>query len=72
MPEWKSKVVHKPRRLLQKAIYEKIIEELNLANWVDQFEDKMVHECWIIFKIKLLELVEKYMPMSTPGNYNER
>ena len=69
--EWKSKVVHKPRRLYQKGNYDKIIEELNLVNWGEEFEGKTVHECWIIFKTKLIELVEKYIPMSTPRDYNE-
>ena len=51
--EWKSKVVHKPRRLHQKGKYDKIIEELNLVNWGEEFGEKMVQECWIVFKTKL-------------------
>ena len=69
--EWKSKVVHKPRRLYQKGKYDKIIEELNLVNWGEEFGEKTVQECWIIFKTKLMELVDKYIPMSTQGDYNE-
>ena len=40
-------------------------------NWEEEFEGKTVQECWDIFKAKLELLVEKYIPMSTPKDYNE-
>ena len=69
--EWKNRVVHKPRRLYQKGDYVKINEEINKVNWDTKFANKTVNECWIIFKGILEELVDKYIPMSNPKDYNE-
>ena len=69
--EWKSKVVHKPRRMYHKGNYDKIKEELNLVDWENVFKGKSVDQAWNIFKCKLEELVEKYVPMATPKDYNE-
>ena len=69
--EWKSNIQHKPRRLYHKGDYENIIFELNIVNWEEEFEGKTVQECWDIFKAKLELLVEKYIPMSTPKDFNE-
>ena len=69
--EWKSKVVQKPRRMYHRGKFDKIIEELNLVDWETVFEGKSVQECWDILKAKLDELVEEYVPMSIPKNYNE-
>ena len=69
--EWKSRVVHKPRRMYNKGNYKGIIEELNLVNWDDEFNGKSVHECWDFFKAKQEELVGRYIPMSDPKDYNE-
>ena len=69
--EWKNRIVHKPRRLYQKGNYEKINEELNKVDWDSKFTNKTVNECWIIFKNILEELVDKYIPMSNPKDYNE-
>ena len=69
--EWKSRVVQKPRRMYAKGNYVKIIEELDQINWDENFENKSVQECWEIFKVKLEELVDKYIPMSKPKDFNE-
>ena len=69
--EWRSKIVQKPRRMYHKGNFNKINEELALVDWVNLFEDKSVQVCWDIFKTKLEELVEKYVPISTPKDYNE-
>ena len=69
--EWKSRIVQKPRRLYHKGDYKKIKEELNCVQWNREFENKQVQECWDIFRVKLEALVEKYIPMSTPKDYNE-
>ena len=69
--EWKSRVVHKPRRMYHKGNYEQIIEELDQVDWDEKFENKSVQECWDVFKAKIEELVEKYIPMSNPRDFNE-
>ena len=69
--EWRSRVVHKPRRMYSKGNYVKINEELDQINWDEEFGSKSIHECWIILKAKLEELVNKYIPMSNPKDYNE-
>ena len=69
--EWKNRIVKKPRRLYQKGDYDKINEELNKINWDLKFAEKTVNECWVIFKSILEELVDKYIPMSNPKDYNE-
>ena len=69
--EWKSRVVHKPRRMYKKGDYKKINEKLDQVNWEEEFENKSVQECWDIFKGIQEKLVEKYIPMSNPKDYNE-
>ena len=69
--EWKSGVVQKPRKMYHKGNFNMISQELDLVNWEMAFESKSVQECWNIFKSKLEVLVEKYIPMSTPKDYNE-
>ena len=68
--EWKSNVQQKPRRLYHKGNYELINRELNLVDWGGEFENKTIQECWDIFKAKLEILVEKYIPMSKPKDFN--
>ena len=63
--------MHKPRRMYDKGNYRGISEELNQVNWEEEFNGKSVHECWDFFKAKQEELVEKYIPMSNPRDYNE-
>ena len=69
--QWKSRVVQKPRRLYHKGNYTKIIEELDLVDWDEKFVNKSVQEAWDIFKDILKTLIEKYIPMSTPNDYND-
>ena len=69
--EWQSRVVHRPKRQYSRGKYDKITEELDQENWREKFEGKSVQECWEIFKAKIKELVEKYIPMGTPRDYNE-
>ena len=69
--EWISKVEYKPRRMYHKGNYDCIIEELGRINWELEFENKTVHECWEIFKIKLKALIEEYIPMTKHKDYNE-
>ena len=69
--QWKSRVVHKPRRLYHKGNYAKIIEELDLVDWGKKFENKTVQETWEIFRTILRTLIEKYIPMSTPKEYTD-
>ena len=69
--EWKSRFVHKPRRLYHKGNYERIIGGLEQVNWELEFDGKTVQECWDIFKQKLESLVDENIPMSIPKDYNE-
>ena len=69
--QWKSRVVQKPRRLYHKGNYTKINEELELVDWGMKFENKTVQEVWDIFKDILNALIDKYIPMSTPKDYND-
>ena len=69
--EWKSKIEQKPRRMYHKGNYEKILEELKEINWENEFCNKTVQECWDIFKLKIEILIEKYIPLSKPRDYNE-
>ena len=69
--EWRGRTVHKPRRMYRKGNYDKIIEGLNQVDWEGEFRGKSVQECWEIFKGKLEELVDKYVPMSVLKDYNE-
>ena len=68
--EWKSRVVQKPRRLYQKGDYAKINEKLNLVNWVTEFENKPVQECWIIFRKFMDTFVDEHIPMSQPKEHH--
>ena len=69
--EWKHRVVKKPRRIYHKGNFEKILEGLEQINWVIEFEEKTVQECWDIFKTKLEVLLSENIPMSNPKDYNE-
>ena len=69
--QWRSKVVHKARRLYHKGNYKLIIEELNSISWEDKFSNKSVQECWDIFKEIAGDLVNRHIPMSEPKDYNE-
>ena len=40
-------------------------------NWENEFCNKTVQECWDIFKLKIEELIEKYIPLSKPRDYYE-
>ena len=57
--------------MYHKGNYEKILEELKEINWENEFCNKTVQECWDIFKLKIEELIEKYIPLSKPRDYNE-
>ena len=54
-----------------KGNFEKILEGLEQINWVIEFEEKTVQECWDIFKTKLEVLLSENIPMSNPKDYNE-
>ena len=69
--EWKSRVERKPQRMYQKGNYVKIKEELEQVDWEIEFADKSVQECWEIFKAKLEALIDKYIPMSKPNDYDK-
>ena len=47
------------------------MEGLEQINWVIEFEEKTVQECWDIFKTKLEVLLSENIPMSNPKDYNE-
>ena len=57
--------------MYHKGNYEKILEELKEVDWESEFCNKTVQECWDIFKSKIEVLIEKYIPLSKPKDYNE-
>ena len=69
--EWKQKIIRRKRRMYHKGNYEKINEELLNLNWADLFQEKNVHECWEIFKGELDKLIDIYVPLAIPKDYNE-
>ena len=40
-------------------------------NWETEFDNKSVQECWDYFKNKLTNLVDEFVPMSIPKEYDE-
>ena len=69
--EWKGRVERKPRRLYHKGRYGQIVDKMDEINWETEFENKSVQECWDYFKNKLTNLVDEFVPMSTPKEYDE-
>ncbi|CAL4181599.1 unnamed protein product, partial [Meganyctiphanes norvegica] len=69
--QWKSRVVHKPRRMYHKGHFDLITEELMQIDWEIEFANKSPDECFEFVKLKLEELVDKHVPMSKPKDYNE-
>ena len=69
--EWKNKIKPRKNRMYYRGQYEIINEKIEEINWNNLFGDKTVHECWEIFKALIQDLVEKYIPMSIPKDYNE-
>ena len=69
--EWKSRNEPKMRRAYYKGDYSAIIDKLNEVNWDEKFFEKSTQECWDIFKVIYKQLVEEYIPLITPKEYNE-
>ena len=69
--QWVSRIVQKPRRLYHKGNYPKIREELDQTDWAREFENNTVHEAWETSKARLKELIDKYISMSTPKDFND-
>ena len=67
--EWKSKDKEKPRRLYHKGNYIEINRCLNEINWEIEFEGKNLQQKWEVFKIKLEEILDQYIPLSEPKIY---
>ena len=49
-----------------KGQYETINQKIEEIDWDGKFHNKTVNECWEIFKAIIQDLVDKYVPMSTP------
>ena len=69
--EWRNKVKPRSNRMYYKGQYETINKKIEEIDWVEKFCHKTVNECWEIFKVLVQDLVDKYIPMSTPKEYNE-
>ena len=69
--EWKSRVEPKKRRAYYKGDYKGIIGKLNMINWEEEFRGKSVQDCWERFKAIVILLVEEFIPMVKPKDYNE-
>ena len=57
--------------MYHKGNYDRIIKELEKINWETEFENKTVQNCWDIFKAKLRALIEEFVPLTKPKDYNE-
>ena len=68
--EWRAKQVFRPRRLYHKGNYQEINRILSEIDWESEFEGKDVHQRWEIFKQKLEELIDLYVPLSEPRTHN--
>ena len=68
--EWRAKKEFRPRRLYHKGNYVEINRLLNDIDWQREFDGKNVHQRWEIFKNKLEEIIDKYVPMSEPRTHN--
>ena len=69
--EWKNKSEPRSNRMYHKGRYQIINEKIGETDWGELFHNKTVHESWEIFKGIVYDLVDKYIPMSTPKDYNE-
>ena len=69
--QWISRTVQKPWKMYQKGKYDKIDEGLNQVDWKREFENKTLEESWIMYKEKLKQLVEEYVPIAKPRDYNQ-
>ena len=68
--EWKTNKNDKPRRLYHKGNYTEINRCLNEVNWEAEFEGKNIHQKWEIFKSKLEEILDIFIPLSEPKRYS--
>ena len=69
--EWRNKIKPRSNRMYCKGQYEIINKKIEEIDWNSKFCNKSVHECWDIFKVIIHDLVDRYIPMSTPKDYNE-
>ena len=69
--EWRNKVRPRSNRMYHKGQYDTINKEIEEIELSVKFHQKTVHECWEIFKEIIQDLIAKYIPMSTPKDYNE-
>ena len=67
--EWKRNDNERPKRLYHKGNYVEINRCLNEINWETEFEGKNLHQKWEIFKCKLEEILDRYVPLSEPRKY---
>ena len=69
--EWRNKVKPRSNKMYYKGQYEIINLKIEEIDWDEKFSHKTVQECWDIFKKTIHELMDQYIPMSTPKDYNE-
>ena len=69
--EWRNKVKSSSRRVYYKGQYDVINTKIEELNWEEMFANKAVKECWEIFKRIIEDLIQEYIPMSIPKDYNE-
>ena len=68
--EWRNKTMPKSSRMYNKGQYDTINMKIEEINWNEKFRNKSIQECWEIFKDIIHELINKFIPMSTPKDYN--
>ncbi len=69
--EWRNKTMPKSSRMYNKGQYYTINMKIEEINWNEKFRNKSIQEFWEIFKDIIHELIDKFIPMSTPKDYND-
>ena len=68
--EWNLNINERPKRLYHKGNYTEINRCLNEINADQEFEEKNLHEKWEVFKYKLEEILDRFIPLSEPKRYS--
>ena len=69
--KWMPRKAQRPRRMYHKGDFKKVNDELNKIDWGTLFEGKSADGCWRIFKAKVEELINIYVPLEAPRDFNQ-
>ena len=69
--KWMPRKVHRPRRMYHKGDFKKVNDELRRIDWESLFVGKSADGCWRIFRAKVEELINLYVPLEAPRDFNQ-